>query len=77
MQASIEMLKQDLSEKYPQARQKLCGMYYFKAFGNILIVCDYRMIMLTCLKYLVPCGIAGNCLTLNPHRYGLPIGKKI
>lgn len=71
------MLKQDLSEKYPKAIQKSCGLYYFKAFGNILVVSDYRMVALTCLKYLISCGIAGNCLIFKTHRYGLPIAKKI
>jgi hypothetical protein len=52
-------------------------MYYYKPFGNILVVCDYRTAALNCVKYLVSCGIAGNSLILNPHRYGLPVAKKI
>lgn len=74
---SIALLKQDLQEEYPKITTKQDGMYYFKAFGNILVVCDCRMASVSCLKYLVMCGVAGNCLILNPHRYGLPIGKRI
>lgn len=74
---SIATLRQDLKQKYPGKTTKKDGIYYLKAFGNILIVCDYRMVSVSCVKYLVSCGIAGNCLILNPHRYGLPIGKRI
>jgi acyl-CoA reductase-like NAD-dependent aldehyde dehydrogenase len=35
------------------------------------------MVSMSCVKYLISCGVAGNCLILNPHRYGLPIGKRI
>lgn len=41
------------------------------------MVCDYRMVLLACVKYLVACGVAGNSIILNPHRYGLPIGKQL
>jgi len=74
---SIAVLKQDLSVKYPSTVKKDDGIYYFKASGNILVVCDYRMVSLSCVKYIVSCGVAGNCLVYNPHRYGLPIAKMI
>lgn len=35
------------------------------------------MVVLNCLKYLVSSSIAGDCIILSPHRYGLPIAKKI
>jgi hypothetical protein len=35
------------------------------------------MVALSCVKYIVACGIAGNSIIFNPHRYGLPIAKKI
>lgn len=41
------------------------------------MVCDYRMVSLSCVKYLISCGIAGNKLIFNPHRYGLPVARKI
>lgn len=77
VEASIAMLEQDLQQKYPDAIQRTCGLYYFRAFGNILVICDYRMVALSCLKYVVCSSIAGDCVILSPHRYGLPIAKKI
>lgn len=71
------MLKQDVSEQYPSVVKKNSGIYYFQAFGNILVICDYRLVSLTCLKYLVSSAIAGDCLILSTHRYGLPIAKRI
>lgn len=35
------------------------------------------MVTISCVKYIILSGIAGNSLIFNPHRYGLPIAKKI
>lgn len=74
---SLAALRQDLNDKFPETTKKDDGIYDFRPFGNILIVCDYRMVSVSCVKYLVSCAIAGNSLILNPHRYGLPVAKMI
>lgn len=71
------MLKKDIQAQYPLISIKKSGYYEMKPYENILVSYDHRGAALSSLKYIVSSSIAGNSIVLKPHRYALPIAKKI
>lgn len=72
------MLKCDLEGNYEMQFQKENGnKYYLQPFNNILVVYDHRFPVMSSLKYLTQCAIAGAGIILKPERYALPISKAI